>query len=103
MQARLFGRTLPGAERALVEDMRARARALASHPERARWREIPAGTDGALVLMGRVAGRGTHCGVFLAEDGGGIWHTDAPHGVVADWPLELSAARGWRLSYFVPA
>ncbi|MCJ2009185.1 glycoside hydrolase [Methylobacterium sp. J-092] len=102
LQAALYGRELPGAERRLVDDPRARAAALASHPARSRWQRVSRPVDGALVLMGRVAGRETHCGVYLAEGGGRIWHTDRPHGVVADAPLELAAARGWRLAYFVP-
>ncbi|KQO89160.1 hypothetical protein ASF36_23635 [Methylobacterium sp. Leaf90] len=65
-QAELFGRALPAADPALVADVRARAETMATHPARAEWREIPAPVDGALVLMGKVAGAETHCGVYLA-------------------------------------
>jgi hypothetical protein len=104
LQRDLFGRALPLATPDLVADPRARAAALATRPERARWHELGGPADGALVLMGRTAGRETHCGVYLAaSDGGAVWHTDAPHGVVADWPLELARARHWRLTYLLPA
>ncbi|ACK81234.1 hypothetical protein [Methylorubrum extorquens] len=103
VQAELFGRTLPAADSGLVADARARAATMASHPTRAEWREIPTPVDGALVLMGKVAGAETHCGVYLAQDGGLILHTDERHGVVLDPPLELAAARRWRLTYLIPA
>jgi hypothetical protein len=102
-QAELFGRALPAADPALVADLRARAETMATHPARAEWREIPAPEDGALVLMGKVAGAETHCGVYLAQDGGLILHTNERHGVVLDSPLELAAARRWRLTYLIPA
>ena len=101
-QAELFGRTLPAADPALVADVRARAETMATHPARGEWREIQAPVDGALVLMGKVAGAETHCGVYLAQDGGLILHTDERHGVVLDPPLELAAARRWRLTYLIP-
>ncbi|MFD6316916.1 glycoside hydrolase [Methylorubrum thiocyanatum] len=102
-QAELFGRILPAADPALVSDVRARAETMATHPARAEWREIEAPEDGALVLMGKVRGAETHCGVYLAQDGGLILHTDERHGVVLDPPLELAAARRWRLTYLIPA
>ncbi len=102
-QAELFGRVLPAADPALVADIRARARAMAEHPARTEWRAVGLPVDGALVLMGRVAGAETHCGVWLAEDGGLILHTDERHGVVLDPPLELAAAKRWRLTYLTPA
>jgi len=75
---------------------------MADRPERGDWRAIPAPVDGALVLMGRTAGAETHVGTWLAEDGGLILHNDEPHGVALDPPLELAAARRWRLVYLVP-
>ncbi|MFE1598179.1 glycoside hydrolase [Methylobacterium sp. ID0610] len=98
----LFGRVLPVADPALVADVRERVRVLATHPERANWREIAAPVDGALVLMGRGPGKEEHCGTWLADDGGLILHTDEPHGVVLDPPLEIVQARRWRLTYLVP-
>lgn len=102
VQAELFGRTLPAADPGLVANARARAATMATHPARAEWREIETPVDGALVLMGKVAGAETHCGVYLAQDGGLILHTDERHGVVLDPPLELAAARRWRLTYLIP-
>lgn len=99
----LFGRVLPAADPSLVDDVRERARVLATHPERARWREVESPTDGALVLMGKVVGREDHCGTWLANEGGLILHTDEPHGVVLDPPLEIVQARRWRLTYLIPA
>lgn len=102
LQLGLFGRTLPTSTPASVESRRARAELLQTHPERDRWVEAIHPTDGALVLMSRNHRDDIHCGVFLDEDGGRVWHSDKPHGVVADTVVELTAARGWRLSYLVP-
>ncbi len=98
----LFGRLLPVADPALVADTRERARVLAVHPARAAWQPIATPVDGALVLMGKTAGAETHAGTWLAEDGGLILHTDEPHGVALDPPLELAAAHRWRLTYLIP-
>ena len=76
---------------------------LATHPVRADWMTIPRPVDLALVLMGKTAGAETHVGTWLAEDGGLILHTDEPHGVALDTPLEIVQARRWRLTYLVPA
>ena len=102
-QAELFGRALPAADSALVADIRPRTETMATRPARAEWREIPAPVGGALVLMGKVAGAETHCGVYLAQDGGLILHTDERHGVLLDPPLELATARRWRLTYLIPS
>jgi len=104
LQRDLFGRQLPDASPEMVENLGARARALASHRERSRWRATQVPEDGALALMGRVADRETHVGVVLVEYGQPmIWHSDDPHGVVADYPTELEQARRWRITYLVPA
>lgn len=103
VQATLFGRLLPVADPALVADTRERARVLASHPDRGAWQPIATPVDGALVLMGKVPGAETHAGTWLAEDGGLILHTDEPHGVALDPPLELAQAHRWRLTYLIPA
>ena len=102
VQATLFGRLLPVADPALVADVRARARVLATHPARADWREVTTPVDGALVLMGKTHGAEEHAGTWLSEDGGLILHTDEPHGVALDPPLELAAAHRWRLTYLIP-
>lgn len=102
IQGELFGRALPLVE---IEGLafRDRVDAFRSHPERRAWCEISAPIDGAFVLMGRARGREHHCGVWLAEGGGRIWHGDEPHGVIDDFPLELAQSRRWRLSYHCPA
>ena len=102
VQATLAGRTLPAADPLLVSDLRARARVLATHPVRSEWVTVPRPVDLALVLMGRTAGAETHAGTWLAEDGGLILHTDEPHGVALDPPLEIAQARRWRITYLVP-
>lgn len=101
-QATLAGRLLPTAEPLLITDLRERARVLATHPVRSEWMAIPRPVDCAMVLMGRVAGAETHAGTWLAEDGGLILHTDEPHGVALDPPLEIAQARRWRITYLVP-
>lgn len=103
IQRELFGRALPFFPVWEELSLRERIEAFASHPERRAWREIPSPIDGAFVLMGRARGREHHCGVWLAEGGGRIWHGDAPHGVIDDFPLELAQSRRWRLSYHAPA
>nr|WP_210302093.1 glycoside hydrolase [Methylobacterium brachythecii] len=102
-QAELFGRLLPAADPTLIADIRDRARMLAGHPVRQEWISVPQPVDGAVVLMGKTSGAETHVGTFLAIGAGMIWHTDEGHGVVLDPPLELAAARRWRLNYIVPS
>ena len=98
----MFGRLLPAVDPLLISDLRERARVLATHPARSEWVAIPQPEDGAMVLMGKVAGAETHAGTWLAEDGGLILHTDEPHGVALDPPLEIAQARRWRITYLVP-
>ncbi len=103
LQRDLFGRDLPCGTPDLVEDARRRAEVLATHDERRGWRASEP-VDGAIALMGRVRGRETHAGVVLVDEHGAwIWHTDDRHGVAADSPTELAAARFWRISYWIPA
>lgn len=98
VQRELYGRELPIAPYA---DRNERARILGSHPERARWIQVGQPADGAVVLMARVAGKDIHAGVFLA-DRRAVIHTDEPHGVVLDTPLELEQSRRWRLTFYQP-
>jgi hypothetical protein len=103
LQGELFGRPLPFADQALVHDRQARAEAFAGHPERARWRQVPAPVDGAFVLMNLNGRDDLHCGVFLdGPCGGRVWHSDRPHGVVDDSIVELTQIRSWRLTFLVP-
>lgn len=105
-QAVVFGRALPPVlvaperRRELVEMMGLRH----AYPG---WRQIETPADGAVVFMTRhgheVAKAACHAGVFLALDGGGVLHTDAPHGVVFDSVPELQARNWTDLSFYLPA
>ena len=75
--------------------------AFAAHEEHARWREVDAPVDGAVVLLAK-RNRDAHAGTYVALDEGLIMHCDRPHGVVAERPLELQARCWGRLRYFVP-
>jgi hypothetical protein len=71
------------------------------------WREIEAPAHGAVVFMTRhghdVSKAACHAGVWLDLDGGGVLHTDDPHGVVFESLPEI-AARNWAdLSFYEPA
>lgn len=45
--------------------------------------------------------RAIHAGTYLALDLGGVFHTDADHGVTFDSLFEL-AVRNWRAEFYVP-
>lgn len=71
------------------------------------WREVEQPEHGAVVFMTR-KGQGAeraacHAGVYLDLDGGGVLHTDDPHGVVFETAPELTARNWADLSFFVPA
>lgn len=98
----LYGRALPLRPFAGALPARAaRAELFAAHPERARWREVQAPEDGALVLMSRSRGD-EHCGIFVGLGRGAVLHRDAPHGTVLDMPIAVTALRGWRMTFHVP-
>jgi len=107
VQRDLFGRELPPILDAGCgggEGRRYRRGLFTDHAERGRWSQIAAPVHGAVALMHRraaPAGDYEHAGVWLDFDGGGVLHTDAPHGVVFDSPRDLGA-RGWVPSWFVP-
>lgn len=102
LQLAFFGRDLPRFQLPGEASRFAVASAIAVHPERARWREIPAPIDGAMVVMAR-QGCGFHLGVFLELNGGLVAHTVEQTGVVAQTPFQLaSPAARWRLSYHLP-
>lgn len=107
VQRDLFGRDLPPVLYAGCgggEGRRYRRELFAGHAERARWREIIRPAHGAIALMRRrVATKNDyeHAGVWLDLDGGGVLHTDAPHGVVLDTLPQL-VLRGWVPTWFIP-
>ena len=73
-------------------------RALAGHPERARWSELARPREAAAVLM-TTGTRGCHVGVWSDCDGGGVLHCLAGCGVV--WSsLPALALHGWRVLGF---
>ncbi|SEM68696.1 hypothetical protein SAMN04515666_11915 [Bosea lupini] len=105
-QHEVFGRELPivlaapQSKRELIGMMAERDR----HDD---WCEVAGPAHGAVVFIGRESlGRvraAIHAGVFLALDGGGVLHTDDPHGVAFE-SLAVLAARGWAApSYYLPA
>lgn len=105
-QAKVFGRALPPVlvaperRRELVEMMGLR------HVHTG-WREVPAPAHGAVVFMTRnghdISLAACHAGIFLDLDGGGVLHTDDPHGVVFD-AIPVLAARNWGdLSFYLPS
>ena len=71
------------------------------------WREVEAPAHGAVVFMTRhgheVAKAACNGGVWLDLDGGGVLHTDAPHGVVFESVPELTARNWADLSFYLPA
>ncbi|RAI44699.1 glycoside hydrolase [Rhodoplanes roseus] len=106
VQRDLFGRSLPDVMREAppcdAEGRLERYRVFAEHPAHGDWQQALRPTHGCLVLMRRRSGRPhEHVGVWLALDGGGVLHTDAPHGVVFDSLAQL-ALRGWLPTWFVP-
>lgn len=70
------------------------------------WGEVAAPAHGAVVFMTRggheVAKAACHAGVWLEFDGGGVLHTDAPHGVVFESLPELKARNWADLSFYLP-
>ncbi|HEV7278387.1 MAG TPA: peptidoglycan endopeptidase [Devosiaceae bacterium] len=102
LQAGLFGREMPEFTMPGAAGRSAIAAAIAVHPERGRWREVPRPEDGALVTMARNL-CGYHLGTWLREDGGIIVHSIENCGVVADTISTLEAI-GWRrFRFHLPA
>lgn len=104
-QRAVFGRELPPVlvaperRRELVEMMSLRD----SHPG---WGAVEGPAHGAVVFLTRngheVARAACHAGVWLDLDGGGVLHTDAPHGVVFESLPELKARNWADPSYYLP-
>jgi hypothetical protein len=103
-QAAVFGRVLPAILEAPSNRL-ALARLMARRHDYAGWAPAQA-QHGAVVFMTR-RGHGPsraaiHAGTYLALDGGGVLHTDDPHGVVFETLAELSARNWADLSFYVP-
>lgn len=105
VSAALFDRTLPALAMPADPSWHWMIDTIRTHPERAQWRECPAGPlvtarDGAIVLMARMT-RPAHCGVWLALEKR-IIHADPDHGSVCETLQEVKE-RGWRgLRYYEP-
>lgn len=71
------------------------------------WVEVDGPAHGAVVFMTRhgheAAKAACHAGVWLDLDGGGVLHTDEPHGVVFESIPELTARNWADLSFYLPA
>jgi hypothetical protein len=93
----LFGYDLP-VVCAAPRCRRTKAALINGHDEMARWKEVCDPPFWAVALMHR---RGSpadlleHVGVYLKLDGGAVFHTDEPHGVVLDSIWELPRIRTW--------
>lgn len=103
----LYGRGLPDVTVPENPSWRWIIGTIATHPERARWSELPipaegivTAPDGALVLMAS-SQQPAHIGIWLPPEGG-VLHADASAGVVLEGLAHLRA-RGWaRLRFFAP-
>jgi hypothetical protein len=81
--------------------------AIETHPDRQRWREVPASAMGlvrardlSVVLMARRTNP-AHVGVWLKPEAAVI-HADQDHGVICD-PLADLRTKGWqRLRFYEP-
>lgn len=104
-QAEIFSRELP----AVLEHpgtARGVAKLMARRDTHPGWRRTDTPAHGAVVFMTR-AGHGperaaVHSGVCLAIDGGGVLHTDDPHGVVFESISELKARNWAGLAFYIP-
>lgn len=104
-QLTVFGRDLP-AVMAAPESKIALARLMARRHAYRGWHEASQPTHGAVVFLTR-RGNGpsraaVHAGVYLDLDGGGVLHTDDPHGVAFATLPELSARNWADPSFYVP-
>lgn len=88
----VFGRDVPVVN-VDEESPRAIVNAVMSHPIRQLWRQYPAPLHGDLVEMAR-HDQGSHVGVFLNIDRGGILHCVQVGGVRFD-ALQTLPALGW--------
>lgn len=104
-QIEVFGREIPTIGIA-PESKIAVARLMARRNKHPGWMRSECPVHGAVVFMTR-RGHGPsraaiHAGTYLALDGGGVLHTDDPHGVAFE-TLSALSARNWAdLSFYVP-
>jgi hypothetical protein len=105
-QREVFGRDLP-AVLAAPESKRDLVRLMGQRHDYSGWREVAQPENGAIVFMtrrGHGPGRAAcHAGTWLDIEGGGVLHTDAPHGVVFESLIELTARNWAEPSFFIPA
>jgi len=93
----LFGYNLPIITVA-PDGRRTKADLINGHAEMANWKEVAEPPFWAVALMHR---RGSppdlleHAGVYFRLDGGAVFHTDEPHGVVLDYIWEIPRFRTW--------
>lgn len=104
-QSEVFGRALP-AVLAAPDSKLALARLMSRRHAYQGWREASQPEHGAVVFLTR-KGHGpsraaVHAGTWLALDGGGLLHTDDPHGVAFETLPELSARNWADPSFYVP-
>ncbi len=105
-QRAVFGRELPPVLVA-PERMRELVGMMSLRHSYPGWRQVDGPAHGAVVFMTRhgheASQAACHAGVYLDLDGGGVLHTDAPHGVVFESLPEL-AVRNWAdLCFYLPA
>ncbi len=101
----VFGDELPAALTA-PSDKLALAREMAKRDRHAGWEAVTEPSHGAVVFMAR-RGHGPsraaiHAGIWLDLDGGGVLHTDNPHGVVFETLPELNARNWAEPSFYAP-
>jgi len=99
VQAQQYGRAVPAVA---LADYSAQAliRAVAGHPERARWAQVAQPADGDAVLMGR-SSRPGHVGVWV-QDLGRVLHCAEGAGVLCQDVASLRL-NGWgHITYWTP-
>ena len=104
-QRDVFGRDLPAVMTA-PSDKRALVKMMMERDAYHDWGEAEGPAHGAVVFLARrgfgASRAACHAGTWLALDGGGVLHTDDPHGVVFE-SLTQIAARNWaEPSFYVP-
>ena len=104
LQRVFYGRALPAFALTAGAGRMAVATAIATHPDRARWREVAAPVDGAIAVMARQE-CGFHMGTYVDLDGGIVVHALEEPGVAADhaWWLKSPGGGRWGIGWYVPA